>query len=184
MPLRGTRFVGGTRGEWTVQRLEPVIGAGLGAVDRVTITEDVNFAAERGGWLLRGVASYERYVTRPERDALERLQPSLGRPTATCAALIPIAKSAEWWALPQDERRRVFEESSRHIATGLRYLPAVARRLYQCRDLGEAFDFLTWFEYAPADARAFEECVAILRSTEEWHYVEREVDIRLRHAGA
>src|SRR2546428_7160638 len=32
------------------------------------------------------------------------------------------------------------------------YLPAIARRLYHCRDLGEPFDFLTWFEYAPADA--------------------------------
>ncbi len=33
----------------------------------------------------------------------------------------------------------------------MRYLLAVARRLYHCRDLGEPFDFLTWFEYAPQD---------------------------------
>ena len=44
---------------------------------------------------------------------------------------------------------------SRHIETGLRYVPAVARRLYQSRDLGEPFDFLTWFEYAPGDAADF-----------------------------
>lgn len=63
---------------------------------------------------------------------------------------------------------------------GLRYLPAIARRLHHSRDLGEPFDFLTWFEYAPADADGFGELVAELRVTEEWRYVEREVDIRLR----
>jgi len=48
--------------------------------------------------------------------------------------------------LTQDERREIFEERSRHIATGLEYLPAVARRLHHSRDLGGPFDFLTWFE--------------------------------------
>lgn len=67
----------------------------------------------------------------------------------------------------------------RHIATGLEYLPAVARRLHHGRDLGEPFDFLTWFEYAPADADEFQELVGRLRQTEEWRYVEREIDIRL-----
>jgi hypothetical protein len=62
---------------------------------------------------------------------------------------------------------------------GLEYLPAVARRLHHGRDLGEPFDFLTWFEYTPDDAKAFEELVARLRDTEEWSYVEREIDIRL-----
>jgi len=38
---------------------------------------------------------------------------------------------------------------------------------------------LTWFEYAPEDAEGFEVLVAILRRTEEWRYVEREVDVRL-----
>ncbi len=51
----------------------------------------------------------------------------------------------------------------------------VARRLHH--GLGEPFDFLTWFEYAPAYAEAFEELVGKLRETEEWTYVEREVDI-------
>ena len=47
--------------------------------------------------------------------------------------------------------------SDRHIATGLEYLPAVARRLHHGRDLGEPFDFLTWFEFAPEHAAAFED---------------------------
>ena len=84
-----------------------------------------------------------------------------------------------WWELTQDERRMIFEERSHHIAVGLRYLPKIARRLYHCHDLGEPFDFLTWFEYAPTDGEVFEELVGTLRETEEWTYVEREIDIRL-----
>src|SRR2546428_8891206 len=59
------------------------------------------------------------------------------------------------------------------------YLPAIARRLYHCRGLDEPFDFLTWFEYAPADAAPLEQLVTRLRNTREWDYVEREIDIRL-----
>ena len=139
---------------------------------------------DRGLWWLRGVTSYERYVTRPERELLTAREPALGRPQATCAALIPIRKSAAWWNLTQDERREIFETRSGHIRTGLQYLPAVARRLYHSRDLGERFDFLTWFEYAPADAAGFDELVDTLRRSEEWRYVEREVDIRLVDAAA
>jgi chlorite dismutase len=118
-------------------------------------------------------------ATVPEHQQLIESSPPLGRPEATRAALIPISKSAAWWDLPQDERREIFEERSHHIATGLKYLPAVARRPYHGRDLGEPFDFLTWFEYAPGDEDAFEELVLTLRATPEWAYVEREVDIRL-----
>jgi hypothetical protein len=38
---------------------------------------------------------------------------------------------------------------------------------------------LTWFEYAPENADLFEELVIMLRATEEWSFVEREVDIRV-----
>ena len=134
---------------------------------------------EGAAWVLRGMNSYERYVIREEKERLAAVQPPIGRPQATCAAWIPIKKSAAWWQLPQDERRAIFEDRSSHIATGLRYLPAVARRLHHSYDLDEPFDFLTWFEYAPADSDRFEELVRALRQTEEWRYVEREVDIRV-----
>ena len=91
----------------------------------------------------------------------------------------PVRKSAAWWDLAQDERRQILEERSRHVSLGLRYLPAIARRLYHSRDMGEPFDFLTWFEYAKDDAKRFEELVAELRRSPEWEFVEREVDVRL-----
>ena len=132
----------------------------------------------RTSWRLAGVASISRYTERAEKQQLTAVQAGLGRLEATCAALIPIRKSQAWWELTQEERRKIFEDKSHHIASSLHYLPAIARQLYHCRDLGEPFDFLTWFEFAPADASLFEELVAMLRATEEWTYVEHEVDVR------
>jgi hypothetical protein len=175
-------FVGGDRGVWHVERIAAVIGEGLAHVEQLDLVEGRSAAEVSGTWVLRGVTSNERYVERDERDALVARQPPLGRAEATRAALIPIRKSPVWWDLAQDERRAILETRSHHIATGLTYLPAVARRLHHGRDLGEEFDFLTWFEYAPADAGAFEELVARLRQREEWTYVEREVDVRLSRA--
>src|SRR5438094_405637 len=57
-----------------------------------------------GVWSIAGVRSNERYVNRVEQARLAG-SPPLGRPEASCAALIPIAKTDAWWALAQDERR-------------------------------------------------------------------------------
>jgi hypothetical protein len=172
-------FAGGDTGEWEIVRCDTITGPMLAIARRLAVVEGGERGTEDAIWRLRGVTSYERYVNAGERAALVARQPDLGRQSATRAALIPISKSAAWWALPADQRRAIFEGDSKHIATGLRYLPAVARRLHHGRDLGEPFDFLTWFEYAPADAGAFEELVESLRKTREWQSVEREVDIRL-----
>lgn len=79
----------------------------------------------------------------------------------------------------------MFGAQSRHTEIGLCYLPAIARRLHHCRDLGEdqPFDFVTWFEFAPAHASAFDDLLAALRASPEWAFVDREVDIRLRRTG-
>lgn len=173
-------FVAGDTGQWNIVAIHSVIGESLEAAPRLHI-ENAHLQEPPIGsrWLLRGVTSNQRYTTRAEQSTLVASQAGLGRPEATCAALIPITKTPAWWALTQDERRDIFEARSSHIAIGLRYLPAIARRLHHSRDLGELFDFLTWFEYAPADASPFDDLVAALRATEEWSYVEREVDIRL-----
>ena len=158
----------------------PVIGDGLPPVERLEILEGVNPAVlHDGSWILRGVTSNTRYTHRSEVNALTASQLGLGQPKATRAGLIPIRKTPEWWDLAQDERRAIFEEQSRHISIGMEYLPAVARRLHHSRELGEPFDFLTWFEFAPEHAKDFERMVDRLRRTAEWRYVEREIDIRL-----
>lgn len=179
MPILPVVFAGGDEGAWRVRSVAEVVGAPLRMVERVAVCEGTRTGPPGATWALLGVVSHERYVERREHDELAARSPSLGRAEATRAALIPIRKSEAWWTLSQDERRAIFEERSAHIATGLKSLPAVARRLHHSRDLGEPFDFLTWFEFAPASEAGFDELVAMLRATEEWAFVEREVDIRL-----
>lgn len=173
-------FIGGSSGNWRVRSQLPFIGQGLPKVSFIDVVSG-NASAPEGGWSLRGITSNDRYVERAEKQHLAVKQEGLGRPQATFAALIPIRKTAAWWALTQDDRRRIFEEQSQHMRIGMRYLPSIARRLHHCRDLAEpeAFDFLTWFEYQPSHESAFEELLVELRASEEWKFVDHEVDIRL-----
>lgn len=180
-------FVAGHDGPWLIEQARCVCGDPLPTAARIDVVPDTTgFHSTGASWSLRGITSNERYVTRGEKTALVAKQEGLGRAQATCAALIPIRKNAAWWALPQDARRQILEEQSQHIAIGLKYLPAIARRLHHCRDLGsnEPFDFITWFEFAPADSAAFNQLVAALRASPEWQYVDREVDIRLVQTSA
>lgn len=182
MTSRLFSFVGGNVGPWRVISARAVVGEPITQTTRVIVLPDlVAEANSTSGWVLRGITSNERYVVRGEKIQLLAKQQGLGRPEATCAALIPIRKSPAWWVLTQDERRAIFEEQSHHTRIGLQYLPAVTRRLHHCRDLsgGEPFDFLTWFEFAPEHEECFNQMVAELRATPEWTYVEREVDVRL-----
>jgi hypothetical protein len=178
---RPVTFVAGGSGAFRVTQLTAVAGEPLATTSHLDLHEEL-IATPHGAWSLRGITGHVRYVERAEKTALDPVSPPLGRPEATLAVLIPIRKSAAWWALPQDERRAIFEARSRHIADSIKYLPRVARRLYQARELGEPFDFLTWFELAPEHESAFDELLGMLRSSEEWQYVEREVEIRLARA--
>jgi Chlorite dismutase len=179
------QFLGGKTGSWRVTSMGAFRGAELDPVERLEIVNGPPVveppAATR--WILQGFTSNVRYATAAEIAALKAKQPALNRKEATCAALIPIRKASLWWDLPQDERRLIFEETSHHTAIGLDYLPAIARRLHHSRDLGEPFDFITWFEFAPDHREAFEQLVTKLRATREWRFVEREIDIRLERAG-
>jgi len=188
-------FAGGLHGPWAISSITPVTGKSLPPAARLSVIEaDAGIppvssvtnptkspAASEPLWNLRGIVSNERYVTRPEKIELVAAQAPLGRAEARQGALIPIRKNPEWWLLTQDERRAIFEDQSRHIQIGMKALPPIARRLHHCRDLSEnePFDFLTFFDYAPEHAQAFEDLVGELRRTEEWKYVDREVDVRL-----
>ncbi len=183
MGIRVFTFIGGAEGLWRVTRNSVIAGEPLNDIPYLDIREGDLREGMGSQWRLRGVVGHLRYTCRDEKDQLASRQPPLGRPESTRAALIPIRKSAAWWELPQDERRAILEEQSEHIRIGLKFLPAVARRLHHSRDLGEPFDFLTWFEYSPGDESAFDDLVRLLRKTEEWKYVEREIDIRLTRVG-
>ena len=181
MDTRLFAFVGGDSGLWRIVGTETIVGKSLPEAKRLNVISASELQPETSApWVLRGITSNERYVMREEKSEIVAKQQGLARPEATCAALIPIRKSAAWWEFTQDERRSVFE-TSKHIQIGLNYLPAVARKLHHCRDLSEnePFDFLNWFEFAPAHEAEFNELLSKLRAAEEWKYVDREVDIRL-----
>lgn len=183
MSSRLFSFSGGNSGPWRIAQMDAVVGEQLPAAKRLDIAAQAHIPSDpQAAWVLRGIASNDRYaVTEEEKKQIVAKQLDLGRPEATCAALIPLRKNAAWWALTQAERQHVFEIQSKHAKLGLQYFPTLARRLHHCRDLSEnePFDFLTWFEYAPADETAFNHLLAELRATTEWQYVDREVDIRL-----
>ncbi len=172
-------FIGGDRGIWKVVKVDILSGQSLANVSNIDIVKSSAIKEKYGIWTLTGFTSNVRYTEKSEKERLNAIQSDLGRQKATCAALIPIRKTETWWTMAQDERRKIFETKSHHTGAGLKYLPAIARKLYHCRDIGQPFDFLTWFEYAPEDTKVFDDLVFSLRQTEEWLYVDREIDIRL-----
>jgi len=182
MSTRLFSFMGSDTGLWRVAAMKAVAGEPLLAARRLEITSGPEIpSGPQAAWVLRGITSNERYVDREGKSQIVAKLLGLGRPEATCAALISIRKNAAWWALTQEERLDIFKKQSQHTKIGLQNFPELARRLHHCRDLSEnePFDFLTWFEYEPAQEAKFNKLVDALRASEEWKYVDREIDIRL-----
>ncbi len=173
-------FIGTNSGPWKVLHMNTLLGDSLKEIPYLRIEQSNLISHSTDIWTLKGFTSNVRYATKGEKEDLAAIQEGLGRPEASLAALIPIRKNEAWWNLAQDERRKVFEIDSHHTEIGLKYLPAIARKLFHCRDLGQPFDFLTWFEYAPEHEGLFNELLSVLRNTEEWKYIDREIDIRLQ----
>lgn len=126
------------------------------------------------------------YTGRDEREDL-RVKSSQG--SGPCAVIIPIRKSEAWWAMAQDERQSFFAPSKRgrgHTAIGFPYADRIFRRLYHARYVApvapgnEAWDFVTYFEFASSEEALFRALLAELRdplSNPEWTFVEREMEI-------
>ncbi|KOY88169.1 hypothetical protein AD998_11605 [bacterium 336/3] len=178
-----TTFYGGKHGIWQVISMESIIGKPLDIVEKISIESiEGSTNANEHLWKLKGISSNMRYTNREEKNALDQTPSVLGKPEYKYATLIPIKKSEQWWLLTQDERRNIFEEQSKHIHFSLKYLTEISRKLYHSRDIGEEYDFLTWFEFKPESKNLFDELVSYLRETEEWKYITRETDIRLERS--
>jgi hypothetical protein len=174
------QYIGGSTGPWRVTNVTTVCGAPLKPASHLEIIQGrLDRFPPHCSWILRGVAKNTRFYTQEERVAskAQRIVPGLS--AATCAALIPIRKSSEWWSMNIQDRQEIIEARTSHIDRAFRLIPAMARRLLYGRDLGEPFDLVTWFEYAPKDAKIFDDLAATMRSSLEWQFVEREIDIRL-----
>lgn len=177
-------FAGGASGPWKVTEDRAILGDALPRVTHVTIRSGWTVDADdQSAWSLHGVTSNTRYVTQEEKAELAPVEPPLGREESTLAVMIPLRKNDSWWAMTQEERREIFARSAHH-ANGMKALPEIARRLHHCRDLAtaEPYDFITWFEFAPASLSTFETLLAELRDSEEWQYIDREYEVRLERS--
>ncbi len=173
------------RSDYELQQLVPVAGAPLAGFEPGQRWSRY----ERGGALLWpdapfiGSTQHLVYTGAAARSELTQL--SRG-PSGPLAVLIPIRKSAAWWALAQDERQAHFLPGQHpgHTALGRSFAARIYRRLYHARYLpGSEWDFLTYFEFPEAEQGSFRELLALLRDPEqnpEWRFVEREQELWLR----
>jgi hypothetical protein len=141
----------------------------------------------RPALLLQGVPQHLEYTTRQQRDDLKRSRAEVPASADTLAVVIPIRKSAAWWALPQDQRQAYFQKTKAgkgHTAIGAEYVDRVYRKLYHARYAVETadHDFITYFEFKKEHEGDFKRLLGKLRDRKgnpEWGYVDREYEIWL-----
>jgi hypothetical protein len=142
--------------------------------------------AKKAGLLFFGLPQHLQYTTSQEKTDLgKRSRAELLAGKATVAVIIPIRKSAAWWALPHDERNAYFHKKGDkigHTAIGAKYVERIYRKLYHTRYAVETteHDFITYFEFERAHTDDFKSLLAKLRDPQqnpEWSYVDREYEI-------
>ena len=157
-------FVAGFEGLWLIEGIAATVGDPLPPAARLAVLEGAAAEVAEGRWVLRGVIAGQGEDARAD-------QLPLGRPEARCAALIAVRMAPAWWERAEDDRRAL----SATIAHG----PAMSRRLHRARDRDEPFDVLTWFEFPPDLQSQLNDVLGRLRDSEEWSFVEREVEVRM-----
>jgi hypothetical protein len=173
------------RTDYDVEAVRPIRGEPAGGVEPGQACSRL----ERPGALALpdapfiGCTQHLVYTDAATRGELSQISRASSGPLAV---LIPICKSAAWWALAQEERQAYFTRGRHagHTALGRPFAGRIYRRLYHARYLpGSSWDFLTYFEFPESERPAFQELLAILRDPEqnpEWAFVERELEIWMR----
>ncbi len=115
-------------------------------------------------WLMNGLTKKANYVPGFSDQMKADLKgPSVAGPNPY-AIVIPIRKSAEWWALDQKSRMSMMEE---HTAAALPYQKTIKRKLYHSTGLDDA-DFITYFE--TANLEEFQSLILALKQVKEFQY--------------
>jgi hypothetical protein len=173
---------------YRIEAVQNVRGAPLAGLEPGTKFVRLESVTElpAGGGELFGVTQHLAYTRAAERPDL--VTTPLPGHDAICV-VIPLKKSEAWWQLALDERDAMFRGASRpgHVELGLAYARIILRKLYNRRAFpGAEWDFVTYFEFAPAHRAQFEALLAALRDpakNPEWNYVEREAEIWLSRIG-
>ena len=157
-------FVAGFEGLWLIEGMTAPAGEPLPPAARLSVVEGAAAETAEGRWVLRGVVAGQGEDARAD-------QLPLGRSDARCAALHAVRMAPAWWERAEEDRRA--------LSANIEHGPAISRRIHRARDRDEAFDVLTWFEFAPDLQSELNDVVARLRDSEEWSYVERDVELRM-----
>jgi hypothetical protein len=147
---------------------------------RLPATDD----AKTVSLLFQGLPQHLQYTSQAQRDKL-RSRAEFPASKDTIAVVILIRKSAEWWAMPHDQRLAHFQKmegKTGHAAIGVNYIEFIHRKLYHTRYAVETtdHDFITYFEFERAHEGDFKALCTKLRDTTqnpEWAYVDREYEI-------
>jgi len=164
---------------------DPALPVAAGArLVRVEVAARLHPAAGAPEPLFQGVPRHLEYTTGAQKAELAASRGPLAPSENTLAVLIPIRKSAAWWALPLDARVEHFRPRAGlqgHTAIGAPFTDRIYRKLYHSRYATESeYDFVTYFEFDRAHGGAFRELLAALRDparNPEWGFVEREFEL-------
>jgi hypothetical protein len=191
-------LAGGRKQSLTVYRVEKVVavrgkpgvslGPGSTLVRMETPTRLALGETKTPALLFHGLPQHLEYTSGEQKADLDkRSRRELPPGKDTVAVIIPIRKSAAWWALPADERMAHFQKKGEklgHTAIGAPYVEQIYRKLYHTRYAVETrdHDFITYFEFDRANTDRFKSLLAQLRDTRqnpEWEFVDREYEIWL-----
>lgn len=139
---------------------------------RYAVTRQLNYTDE---------ATLQRLKENAPKRAAGTDQPNV--------VVFPLSKTPAWWALTQEKRQNYFFANPAifgkghlgHNEVGFKYINRIYRKLYHSRFIDPEQDFMTYFEYADADAETFNALLSGLRDktlNQEWNYVEEKPIVR------
>lgn len=117
--------------------------------------------------IMHGLTKKANYVPGFPDDMKADLKTASDPGQKPYVVVIPIRKSADWWALDQDTRAAMMKE---HTQAALPYHKTVKRKLYHSTGLDDV-DFITYFETSKLDD--FHSLILSLERVKEFQYTRR-----------
>ena len=117
--------------------------------------------------IMHGLTKKANYVPGFPDDIKADLKTASDPGPKPYAAVIPIRKSADWWAMDQDSRAAMMKE---HTQASLPYHKTVKRKLYHSTGLDD-IDFITYFETSKLED--FHGLILAQERVKEFQYVRR-----------
>ncbi len=117
--------------------------------------------------IMHGLTKKANYVPGFPDDVKANLKTASDPGQKPYAIVIPIRKSADWWALDQNARAAMMKE---HTEAALPYHPTVKRKLYHSTGLDD-LDFITYFETSKLED--FHNLILSLEKVKEFQYTRR-----------